>query len=742
MKQLFRLLFFSIALVALSACSDDAWMNSEGSGMPDGKITLELIHPSLPLIQTRAADEEETIENVAVFVFDKGGNKTSGFTQHSSDNIHYIDVYLTDADQDVYVVCNHSTPETLLAGVATLNELKQKNLDISSADGSHPGNYVMSGHTTVTDVKGGNRKINLYRLASHLNFTIKVDTSKENGGDGGTFKLADVYICNVPRGSYLLDGAEGMTEAELADGCTYDYPYSTNPLDMRKMYFEPVRLNIKEEADAFTATFDMFENRRGAVEDKKECWPELNGLEEHPQYLSYKQLFKRTRAMDYPAHVGEITLGQETSNSELDADPKVQEGRFFNASYLRIDGVYQRTDGGTFKTSYYVYLGADNYKDFNVRRNYLYNHEITIRAYDYFDHRVTGELLDGLVVYADFSDLDAHCNVVKALMYAPEEWTVSVKNPDETPWLEVSHSAVYKPRLQGKELTGDEAAFSISGQRGLNYFYVHTDEYIPEINHPGENVTMMQGKTRKGTIVCRCKNITKEYEVVQWPAQIVILHIKYDVHTMKEVRDTFFIERKLEQKYIPWGFFYYWSYQTDDLIASGTWDGLSNTRKLYDVGLNGQIGPVDGKEFAPAYPDGLPYDHALGYIISKNRDRNGNGKIDYDEIVWYWPATKELEQIRETKFDALLHFEGQEETFFASTPSSSDKYGVTPGLAVRLKMNDDSPWLPVRRDRKYNVIACRRKNAWKGPDSGQGGGGVFTDPDWDEGDEVILPKGN
>lgn len=735
--------------------------------MPDGMVRLALDQPSLPLVQTRAGDEEETIENVTVFIFadnnvpdnpdgpsDALYTKSNGFVQHSTDNIRYIDVYFQEKDYSVYVVCNHPKPEILLDEVNTLADLKQQTLKISTADGAHPGHYVMTGHATVASATK-DKEIKVFSLASHLGFTITINTNETEGGDGGTFKLSDVYICNVPNGSYLLNGSEEPTEDELATGCACDYPYGTagndwTPLQIReKNYFTPIRLDIKEEGeDKFSASFDMFENRRGAVADKPESWPELKGLEGNEKYLFYKQLHKRTRAMDYPGYLGDAgitkALADDKTNEEMDTWESVQEGRFFNATYLRIDGIYQRKGGQTFKNSYYIYLGSDNYKDFNVQRSYLYNHEITIRAYHDYDHRVTGDPLNGLVVYATLDGLDAHCNVVKALMYSPNEWTVSVKNPDETPWLEVSHSSVYHPRLQGMPLDPDkDAAFSIEGAGGLNYFYVHTDEYIPDIDHPFQNMAL-KNKPRKGVIVCRSRSMVQEYEVEQYPAQILILERDYEPVSMtKNLRDTFFIERKLEQKYIPWGFYKYWCYKLDSLIAQGVWNGWENTRLLYGVALNGDKGPIDGKEFPPAYPDGLPYDHALGYVISKNRDRNGNGKIDPEEIMWYWPATMELQQIYETKDDnpAWLYFEGMEETFFSSTPSSSDKYGITVGYGGRVKMTDGK-WMPVQRDRKYNVIACRRKNAWKGSNSGQGGGGVFTDPDWDEGDEVILPKGN
>ncbi len=743
MKYIAYLSVLSLSLLAMSACSDD--MDGGGTSA-DGKVTLELASPSPSVVTTRATSTDtETIENVAVFVFGADGAKNSGFAQTSSENIQYIDVYLDETnDCSVYAVCNHPDPDALVESVDALTDLQDKTLTISAADGAHPGHYVMTGHTTVAAIKasiaaGGTAKIPVYRLAAHLNITIKVNTSTDddNGGDGGEFKLANVYICNVPKGSYLLRSSEDENGTDISGGCTSDYTYKAAADEMRANYFDSYLLSTQDESGAITAEFDLFENRRGSVEDVSASWPELNGLETHGKYTYYKQLYKRNRAMDYPEYVNQITIGQDVTNETLENDSRVKVGRFYNATYLRIDGVYQRTNGATYKTSYYVYLGGDNYKDFNIRRNYWYNHEITIKAHDSYDHRVTGELLGGLTVYASLDDaLDAHCNVVKALMYAPEDWTVSVKSPDETPWLEVSHSAVYKPRLLGQTTTGDEAAFSISGTRGLTYFYIHTDDYIPDIDTPEQNAGV---PTRTGTIVCKCKNVTEELTVKQLPAQLVILDIKFDLLTFGAVRDTFFIERKLEEKYMPWGFYHYWSFETDNMISTGTWDGLSNTRRLYNVGLYGQKKSNGDQLIDPAYPDGLLYEHAIGYVVQKNRDRNGDGKIDYNEIMWYWPATKELKQIYETK--AYLDFEGSETQFHASTPSGADPEGVTPGLSYSVKMSDGKTHI-VLRDRKYNVIACRRKGAWRGPSDENASGGVTIDTDWDDGDEVIIPKAN
>ena len=745
MRHIAHLSVLWMALLALSSCRDDEVTDNGGAA---GKVVIELSSPSLSVVNTRAGSDTETIENVAVFVFSAGGAKNNGFTQTSSENIRYIDIYLDETvDQSVYVVCNHPDPDALVAAVSTLSDLQGKTLAISNADGAYPGHYVMSGHTTVAAIKasikaGQTAQVPLYRLAAHLNFTIKVNTSTadDNGGDGGDFKLANIYICNVPKGSCLLRSAEDENGADITGSCASDYTYDADADKMRQNYFATYRLTTQEESGTVTAEFDMFENRRGSITgDDNNNWPELDGLQAHEKYTYFKQLYKRNRAIDYPGYINQITISKDASNEDLESDEatgaKVKAGQFYNATYLRIDGVYQRADGATYNTSYYVYLGGDNYKDYNIRRNYWYNHVITIKAHDDFDHRVTGELLGGLTVYASLDGLDAHCNSVKALMYAPEDWTVSVKNPDETPWLEVSHSAVYKPLLMGQTAQGDEAAFSISGTRGLSYFYVHTDDYIPDIDTPEQNQGVPE---RTGTIVCRSKGVTQELTVTQLPAQMVVLNIKFDLLTFGAVADTFFIERKLEQKYIPWGYYHYWSFVTDNLISTGTWDGLSNTRKLYDVGLNGEKKKNGSQLIDPAYSTGLPYDHAIGYVVQKNRDRNGNGEIDYNEIMWYWPATKELKQIQETK--ALLDFEGSEEQFHASTPSAADPAGITPGFSYSVRMSDGKTRI-VQRDRKYNVIACRRKGAWRGPDDGKAGGNVTKDEEWDNGDEVIVPKG-
>ena len=258
-------------------------------------------------------------------------------------------------------------------------------------------------------------------------------------------------------------------------------------------------------------------------------------------------------------------------------------------------------------------------------------------------------------------------------------------------------------------------------------------------------------KTRKGQIVIESGTAEPVYiDVEQYAAQMVILHIEQDVNNlMKEVLDTFYIEQVMEKKNMAWGFEKYWSLGLDQLISKGQWDGLKNTRELYHMALWD-----DESDVKACYPDGIPSDIALGYAIGKNRDRNG--KIDAEEIVWYLPAANELQAIyghtrpldpdeagdfymdwlnRKTVY-LPYEFGGP---FHSSTPSASDAYGITSGFSYFVNMYNGEKEIG-QRSRYYNVICARRHNAWKGDNNGEVNGDIDVDNEWGDGNEVVVPR--
>ena len=282
----------------------------------------------------------------------------------------------------------------------------------------------------------------------------------------------------------------------------------------------------------------------------------------------------------------------------------------------------------------------------------------------------------------------------------------------------------------------------------MHYFYVYVDEFVPAMDAPA----LLSPDMRTGTIICESGDVDEEIEIKQYAAQLVICHINYDIHTMKEVLDTFYVERVLEQKNLSWGFDHYWSLITDDLIAAGQWDGLANTRRLYEAATQG-----DKYDIESAYPDGIPSDIALGYAINKNRDRNGDGKITYDEIVWYLPAANEMQAVYghsiqsgdagdyymdDTNFSTIKLDTDVTGNFHTSSPSVADPAGITPGRSYYVDMSSGKKAIGLR-SRRYNVLCARRKPGFFGnPNENTGiGGSVGNNPNWNEDEEQIMDKG-
>ena len=95
-------------------------------------------------------------------------------------------------------------------------------------------------------------------------------------------------------------------------------------------------------------------------------------------------------------------------------------------------------------------------------------------------------------------------------------------------------------------------------------------------------------------------------------------------------------------------------------------------------------------------------EHRVGICLGKNRDRNGNGKIDYNEILWYLPAYTELQAIaghisggsrsypREYSRTVDVDWEMEPYSFFSSTPSSSDAAGITAGFSWAVQFSPNA----------------------------------------------------
>lgn len=789
-----NILYLLICLFAIS-CQDDLDSGLIDTGcIREGMVTFNFELESATEIYTRSGDvSENAIENVMLMVFDGSKQLTKSAYFDTPEGDGSVRLYLKDKDKMVYAFCNlpETTREVLqgkVIGTYTYEDLAKEFLTISQADGAYMGNFVMSGQEVLRNENVTyfleSYDIKVYRLAAKFDF--KIYFHPEVTGD--QFAITGLYLYNTPKGSLLLPNgyaAVGEDEQELNAGTDYvdgtEEKYfnyrenGTNAEDGYRIAYETLYDTSAGTGiidQYYGATFYQFENRRGAVYDNYNStdgsggdnwtgshtdwtvddgtgWNDLSSLQGQKGepgstfdgkdlFVEYRQINKRILAAHFDR--------SSSVNSSQYTDTHTG---FPGASFLVIEGVYRKANGDASDVKYYVYLGKDNYADFNVKRNHNYIYQVMIYTMEKYDTRVYSEALGNLAVYYDDSTLDAHFNVTSALLYSQTDWTAYVETPDETPWLEISTTPRYIPRMPGDAASSEQAQFRLSGNGGLNYIYIHTDEYVPDYASPKYNPGADED-TRTGKIIIESGQAREEIVVNQYAAQMVVCHIKYDIHTMKEVLDTFYVERVLEKKNMAWGFEKYWSFVTDDLIAAGQWDGLANTRRLYDVALYGDKWGV-----APMYPDGIPSDIALGYAIQKNRDRNGNGKIDYNEIVWYLPAANELQATyghmttasdvdadkvyMPREFIGTVNLPDVFGNFHSSSPSVADPDGITPGRSYYVNMSTGKKAIGLR-SRYYNVLCARRANGWLGPETGETEGNVDNDEDWNDDEEEIMDK--
>lgn len=774
-----KIFILFISLTAFIACSDEALVEGGGSNVAAGEVTIYLEQPDPSLVINARADEndpEKRLDEVILFAFNTEGallnqsivsqevsaysGTIGNYTVHGK-----VRFYLPEATASLYAVANYPVGD--LEEVKSLTDLQTRCDTITHISQAFKGRYVMSGMTDQLTDKAA-IVIPLKRMAAKHIFRIKNELPVNE-----SFDLTQVSILNLPNRSYLLATPDKEPTADQAfEEATHtgDAVYSDNADVMAACYLDSTLIETTEADGMRTFEFSMFENRRGKLNKAHDDnWPSIAGFRDEVQNLIRPSL-KRGVALE---------------KEELKY-----------ATYVCIEGVYQyKAENRAMHAYYFVYLGSDNDTDYNVKRNYKYTTTVTIKACDKFDTRVEADPLGDVELYAPDNILDAHFNVREALLYSPAGWEVYVENPDETPWLELSTSPNYVPRTAATASQPDVASFRLSGTAGTQYLYIHTDEYVPEVTEMEMTQLIDQGaqfqnrgwRPREGTICYRRTDEpdkVQKYVVRQYPAQLLWIKA-WDVNQAQWVYKAFFMERIQEKPYLPWGFTGHWSMTLDNLITTGLYDGLSTTRKEYMQALWGDddsethIDPpakfqdvMPGKQPACYYSVDdqnnnkdriMPSSIASGYAIAKNRDRNGNKRIDYDEILWYLPTVHQMEQVLSSA--APTHSDNAtvwgeedpnpgefqnnyrplelgEENYWTSTPSVSDKYGITPGRAYYVywhqKKNEAKRGIGLR-SQSFHVICCRDWQGWKGDNESDADGGVTTNPGWDD-EDINMPK--
>lgn len=286
---------------------------------------------------TKALSEEEdkNIENVHILIFNAIGNIVTNkhFADYKGVGSLNVETY-SGADMTIVVIANddaYSGSDVDLYEVKTLSELENITVKIKDInDFTSPSKMMMVGRSRLDIAPNSNTSINIKLDFVSAKVTLKVT---DNTPPEESVTILGWELAYAPAISYIVsrdgdgDAVEPWVDNHFAPECTGQFSTSNN-------------VSIK--------TFYFFEYQRGE-------------------------------------RVKDITLPpKDEQYPEMSHDDTDQRGKEYFApwrsQYIIINGVYLTTSGNR-EFLAKVYLGANNYNDYNTDRSNHYTLDVTINGF-------------------------------------------------------------------------------------------------------------------------------------------------------------------------------------------------------------------------------------------------------------------------------------------------------------------------------------------------------------------------
>lgn len=360
------------------------------------RLSLQLDKTEMFTRSGLSTAQEQAVKSIFVLVFDKSGSKVSQMYASSNISTALTNIQTRSGNNmSIYVIANLSPQNTGLANVSTafnqvysIADLNAVNLQSLAADLNLNLSLVMYGmltNQTISPTTTQTYTVPLNFVAARI--TLYVVTNLTNTSD--SYALTDWTVQNYPAKSFLLPQA---TDANTP-GSTTDFTTSVTS----KAWVDTTIMIGTTPTAAKYAFLYMYENRRG----------------------------------------GRI------SGAPVDTDQK-KKALYAptSATSIALRGYYKSGNTVTGLTTT-IFLGADNYADYNVRRGYDYSYIATIKGIgDYgVDTRVEKNTY-GYQVNVFNTTLDNHADRRPLQIYSwPGKSTITITNTDGvTPctWLHLS----------------------------------------------------------------------------------------------------------------------------------------------------------------------------------------------------------------------------------------------------------------------------------------------------------------
>lgn len=702
MKKVMKLayLLMGVALL-LSSCSEDIF---PGGSESNEDVTISLaysdVSPRDIVVNSRATDAEERhLDNLYIYIFDGNGNLkgykgiTSGLDQNTNNDTKATvsGIKTRSGESYIYAVANYNTgryPLTVSEGnvekgklpinldeekarageyTFTLNDLKalnfQRNVDdqISITDAFlmsgavNNGKIVninTAGNVTSDDTNGN--AIRLSRIVSKVKFTIK-----EYTGDGvkRSFKLANYDIMNIAKNGTLIGSIDSNAKKQI-----------NNATDVSSIKGLTLGVNDVDKttgAEYFEAYLP--ENLQDAKQSVTDQAKREDDNKSNPKVF--------TNAPEYGTYV-------------------VLKGKYEETK----DGSTKTAD-----VTYYVHLGdcSANYNDYNVERNCKYTFNITVAGVEKIIVEATKDNNDqpgaeGVVLqYGNTTGknltLDSHYEYmvmrfnkadIKKLkdsnlgyyyqVYALGKKTKPINVKDEANPKTEEH----KQKLNGVDTKWIE--FAITGRNSSKSSYgSENDGRGTPCDYPGKSSTMDIETFLKKLYVnadnSRFWTNGKYIDATCFVSENYYSNLTWDKYVNNVDKRAFYVANHV------------WVSEDTRSVYAEAQYGLTqhNIQTFYDVKQAGKvtaygcetINDEEGKGFSDDgrtstndnwHPyqsngsdtwdgranmkqdlSGLTWDNLksnkslVKACMSRNRDLNGNGTIEDNEIRWYAPAVNQ-----------------------------------------------------------------------------------------------------
>ena len=690
-------MLMGVALL-FSSCSEDIF---PGGSESNEDVTISLaysdVSPRDIVVNSRATDAEERhLDNLYIYIFDGNGNLkgykgiTTGLDQDTNNDkkARVSNIKTRSGESYIYAVANYNTgrypltvserkvengklpinldEEKARAGeyTFTLNDLKalnfQRNVDdqISITDAFLMSGAVNSGKVVnintagniTSDDTNGNA-IRLSRIVSKVKFTIK-----EKTGDGVTrsFKLANYDIMNIAKNGTLIGSIDSNDKKQISN--------DTDVSNIKGLTLGVNDVDKTTGAEYFEAYLP--ENLQDAIHD---------------------------------------VTDQVKREDDTKSNPKVFTNAPKYGTYVVLKGKYEETKDGSTQTAdvtYYVHLGdcSENYNDYNVERNCKYTFNITVAGVNEIIVEAKKEGnnqpgAEGVVLkYGNTGKnltLDSHYEYmvmrfnqadIKKLkesklgyyyqVYALGKKTepINVKdgatttaqqlNGVDTSWIEFAITGRNNSKSSyGSENDGRGTPCDYPGKEST----MDIETFLKELYDNADNNSFW---SNKGYIDATCFVSENYYSNLSWDKYVNdvnkrAFYVANNVWVSEDTRSVYAeAQYGLTQHNIQT---FYDVKQAGSIIAYGcetindeegkefTDDGIggtSNNEYWYPYQSKGD-NKWDGRANMKQDLSGLTWDNIksnkslVKACMSRNRDLNGNGTIDENEIRWYAPAVNQ-----------------------------------------------------------------------------------------------------